>query len=219
MELFQFDIESCGYYPDFKTFRENDERGSELFKSKCEKMGWIEKYGSVYDSYIEQSGIVSTYGRICCISFGYLDNDGNKKISSFFGDDEKDIVESFNNLLKKIEKKSFNLSGFRIFYFDIPWILHKLHKYGIKPADIISLYDKKPWDARIVDISDHWKQKFAYTFSFDEMCYELGVTSPKEFMNGSEVHKKYWEGKFDDIRNYCERDVNALIDASKLIYL
>jgi hypothetical protein len=41
----------------------------------------------------------------------------------------------------------------------------KLHKYGIEPANIIYLYDKKPWDCKIVDMSDDWKSKFAWAFS------------------------------------------------------
>jgi predicted PolB exonuclease-like 3'-5' exonuclease len=212
MELFHFDIESCGQYKDYETFKSEDERGAKLFESKYNKM-WTDKFSS-----IENAGIISTYGRIVCISFGFTDNNGEKKISSFYGDDEQDIVNSFNNLLKKIETKSFNLSGFRINHFDIPWLLHKLHKYGIEPASIIYLYDKKPWDMRITDMSDDWKQKFAWAFSFDEMCYELGVQSPKDIINGSDVHKYYWSGKIEDIKTYCEKDVSSSIDASLKIY-
>ena len=217
MELFHWDIETAAAYKDFKSFTDNDERGSKLFKNKFTKMGWETKYDSVESAYLEQAGIISTYGRIVCISFGYLDN-GQERISSFYGDDEKDIVEKFNNLLKKIETKSFNLSGFRILSFDIPYLLHKLHKYGIKPADIITTYNKKPWEMRITDMSDDWRSKFAWAFSFDEMCYELGVESPKDNMNGSEVHIAYWEGRVNDVRTYCEKDVRASIKVSELIY-
>jgi hypothetical protein len=56
--------------------------------------------------------------------------------------------------------------------------LHKLHKYGIEPANIIYLYDKKPWDCKIVDMSDDWKVNLL-GHCFDEMCYEIGVMSPK----------------------------------------
>jgi len=212
------DIESCAEYKDFDSFKLNDERGSSLFESKYNKMGWSEKYSDINEAYLENAGIISTYGRICCISFGFIDNSGVNKISSYYGEDEKHIVESFNNLLKKIETKNFNLCGFRINYFDIPWILHKLHKYDIEPANIIYLYDKKPWDLRIVDLSDDWKSKFAWAFSFDEMCYELGIKSPKDKMNGSEVHEYYWLGKTEEIKIYCEKDVNASIEASKKIY-
>jgi len=218
MELFHFDIESCGQYKDYETFLDSDERGAKLFMKKYEKMNWSEKYTDINEAYIENAGIISTYGRIVCISFGFTDNNGEKKISSFYGDDEQDIVNSFNNLLKKIETKNFNLSGFRINHFDIPWILHKLHKYGIEPANIIYLYDKKPWDMRITDMSDDWKGKFAWAFSFDEMCYELGVQSPKDVINGSDVHKYYWSGRIEDVKTYCEKDVSSSIDTSLKIY-
>ena len=218
MELFMFDIETAGQYKDYDTFLDNDERGARLFLGKYEKMNWSEKYADVNEAYIENAGIISTYGRIVCISFGYIDNEGNNKISSFYGDDEQDIVNSFNNLLKKIETKSFNLSGFRINHFDIPWLLHKLHKYGIEPSNMIYLYDKKPWDLRVVDMSDDWKGKFAWAFSFDEMCYELDVVSPKDIINGSDVHKYYWSGKIEQIKTYCEKDVHSSIEVSKKLY-
>ena len=217
MELFFFDIETCGEHKDYDTFLDSDERGARLFMNKYEKMNWCEKYTDVNEAYIENAGIISTYGRIVCISFGYESN-GEKHIRSFYGDDERDIVESFNNLLKKIETKSYNLCGFRINYFDIPWLLHKLHKYEIEPANMIYLYDKKPWDVRVTDMSDDWKQKFAWAFSFDEMCYELSVASPKDIINGSDVHKYYWSGRVEDIKTYCEKDVSSSIDASKKLY-
>jgi hypothetical protein len=218
MELFHFDIEVAGEYPDYNTFLLEDERGAKLFESKFKKMGWESKYENVQMAYLESAGIISTYGKICCISFGYVNDSGEKQIRSFYGEDERDIVNKFNELLKKIETKAFNLSGFRVNYFDIPYILHKLHKYGIKPANIIYLYDKKPWDARIVDIADDWKQKFAWSFSFDEVCYELGVQSPKENMNGSEVHEYYHKGKLEDIKRYCEMDVSSSIDVGNILY-
>lgn len=218
MELFFFDIETCGNYSDFETFKFEDERGAKLFESKFEKMNWCEKYNSVDDAYLNNAGIISSYGKICCISFGFIDNSGNNQIKSFYGDDEKEIVTNFNELLKKIQKKNFKISGWRITYFDIPWLLHKLHKYGIVPADIILSYDKKPWDMRVVDMFDDWKGKFAWSISFDEMCYELGITSPKSEMNGSQVHEYYWSGRLEEIKEYCERDVLACIEVSKKIY-
>lgn len=218
MDLFFFDIETVGNYPDFKTFQLEDERGSKLFESKFDKMQWHEKYSSIDEAYIENAGIISTFGKICCISFGFIANSGEYQIKSFYGDDEKQIVIQFNDLLKKIEIKNFKLSGYRILYFDVPWLLHKLHKYDIKPVDIILTYDKKPWDMRIVDIFDDWKGKFAWSPSFDEVCYELGIYSPKDKMNGSDVHKYYWEGRIEEIKEYCEKDVIACIEVSKKIY-
>lgn len=218
MDLFMFDIETACGYPDWKSFQLGDERGSNLFESKYHRMNWGEKYSSLEEAYKEQGGIISTYGRIVCISFGFTDDSGQSQIRSIYGEDEMEIVESFNNLLKKIEKKAFNLSGFRILHFDIPYVLHKLHKYQITPADIIKPYGKKPWEMRIVDMADDWRQKFAWSWSFDEMCYELGVDSPKDKINGGDVNDYFWSGRLEEIKEYCEKDVRACIEASKRIY-
>lgn len=218
MDYFYFDIECTSSYPSFTSFVESDERGSDLFRKKYKKMKWEEQYSTIDNAYIEQGGIISAYGKICCISYGYIQNTGEYSIQSLYGEDERDIVNKFNELLKKVETKNFKLCGYRVLYYDVPWILHKLHKYDIKPANILYLYDKKPWESRIVDMSEDYKQKFAYAFSFDEVCYELNVDSPKDKMDGSEVGIKYWEGKYDEIKDYCEKDIKACIDASKLIY-
>lgn len=217
-ELFHFDIECTGQYKDYESFLLNDERGAELFNKKFKKMDWEDKYSSINDAYIEQSGIISTYGKIVCISYGYTNANGDAVITSAYGDDEKEVVYKFNEVLKKVETKNFDLCGYRILYFDIPWILHKLHKYGIKPANILYLYNLKPWEVRMVDIADDWKVRFAYTSTFDEVCYELGVESPKDAMNGSEVHTYYWSGRLEEVKTYCEKDVNSSIKVANLIY-
>jgi predicted PolB exonuclease-like 3'-5' exonuclease len=83
---------------------------------------------------------------------------------------------------------------------------------------MIRPYEKKPWEMRIVDMADDWKQKFAYAFSFDEMCYELDVPSPKTKMDGSLVHEYYHAGRLEEIKEYCEMDVSSSIDAGLKLY-
>ena len=217
-DLFMFDIETTGEYKDFDTFKSMDEKGSSLFEGRYKRYKWDKEYDSVHSAYLDRAGIISTYGKIVCISFGYIANDGTKHIKSYYDDSEANIVAQFNDTLKLIETKDFNISGFRIIHFDIPWILHKLHKYGIKPADIIYMYDKKPWDMRITDLSEDWKGKFAWSYTFDEMCYELGVTSPKDKINGSDVHEYYWNGRLEEVKDYCEKDVSSSIDAGVKLY-
>ena len=47
MELFFFDIETCGEYKDYDTFLDTDERGAKLFAGKFEKMNWSDKYKDI----------------------------------------------------------------------------------------------------------------------------------------------------------------------------
>lgn len=218
MELFFFDIETVGEYKNYSEFETLDYKGSELFRRKFDKMNWSDKYENINDAYINNAGIISTFGKIVCISYGYIKEDGTYFINSLYGHDEKDIVNRFNKVLDKVGTKMFNLSGYRILHFDIPWILHKLHKYNIVPSNILYCYDKKPWEMRIVDIANDWKQMFAWTSSFDEVCYELGVDSPKDEMDGSSVHKSYHNNDIESIVKYCEKDVKSSIDVSKKIY-
>lgn len=218
-DLLHFDIETVGEYENFEQFEENDKRGSDLFYSKYIKLKWYDKYDSVDAAYIDNAGIISTYGKIVCISFGFTSNNGEKKIKSIIDGDEKSIVKYFNEVLKKAETKNINLSGFRIRHFDIPWLLHKLHKYDIEPSNIIYTYDKKPWEMRITDLSEDWKGSFAWFYSFDEVCYELNVKSPKVKTNGSLVHSIYWnEGDINRIKEYCEQDISSSIDVENKIY-
>jgi predicted PolB exonuclease-like 3'-5' exonuclease len=218
-ELFHIDIETAGNYPDYNTFLLSDERGAKLFEKKYHKMMWEDKYGDIHSAYKENAGIITTYGRIVCISCGYIDSNGVNRISSFYGDNELEIVNNFSEAIKKVEKKAFDICGFRVLYFDIPWVLHKLTKYGIRPADILQTIDKKPWDMRVVDMSDDWRGKFAWAYSFDELAYELGVESPKAKFDGSQVHDAFWRGDIDSIKEYCEKDVEVSIEVSKKLYI
>lgn len=94
-----------------------------------------------------------------------------------------------------------------------------MHKYGITPADIILLYDKKPWETRIKDLYDDWKGKFAWSYNLDEVTYELGIKSPKDKMSGKEVHKYYWDGKIEEIKKYCEKDVISVLNCYEKIFV
>ena len=211
--LFYFDIETVGQYRTLTEFELADERGANLFKKKFDKNPWMsERHQTVYEAYLEYSPIFSTFGKIVCISFGYFHdkNEQGYTVSTIQYDDEEKIVAEFNQLLDKVGRKGMYLSGYRITSFDIPWVLHKLNRYNITPSKIIDIYGTKPWDNKIVDLADEWKQKFKYYNTFDEVAYELGVDSPKDDIDGSMVHNVYWnDGNLNRIKTYCEKDVYA----------
>ena len=71
---------------------------------------------------------------------------------------------------------------------------------------------------RVVDISDDWKVKNALISSFDEVCYELGVPSPKDKIDGSEVNYLYHMNDLESIKEYCNKDVGSLMDVGKIMY-
>lgn len=211
--LFYFDIETTGQYKDLESFKENDERGYNLFKNKYDNNPWMqERSKSIDDAYLEYSPIFSPFGKIVCVSFGYH-HDKNPQgftISSVFNDNEKEIIIYLQDLFNKVSKKHLILSGYRIKSFDIPWVVHKFNKYGLEIPKILDVYGKKPWEISAFDLADEWKQQFKYYVSFDEVAYELDVKSPKDDISGKDVHKTYWEDNdLNRIKTYCEKDVET----------
>jgi hypothetical protein len=55
--------------------------------------------------------------------------------------------------------------------------------------------------------------------SFDEVCYELSVPSPKDKIDGSKVHHTYWyDDDLNTVVEYCEGDVySTMLVAEKML--
>jgi hypothetical protein len=222
--LFYFDIETVGQYKDLETLKENDKRGYDLFLKKYEKNASMREGENTSPeiAYLNYSPIFSTYGKIVCISFGYFheQNENGYTINSLYGDNEEDIMKQAQNLFSKVSKKHLFLSGYNINSFDIPWINHKFNKYGLSLPPVLRIYGKKPWEIQSFDLFNEWKAVHSRFFSsFDEVCYELGIKSPKEKIDGSQVHNTYWnENDLDTIVEYCQSDVySSMVVAEKMM--
>ena len=62
-----------------------------------------------------------------------------------------------------------------------------------------------------------WQEGFT---SLDLLATSIGLDSPKEDIQGSEVNRYFWNGEVERITKYCERDVltttNILLKLSGL---
>jgi predicted PolB exonuclease-like 3'-5' exonuclease len=223
--LFYFDIETVGNYKDLKTLQKNDEKGYELFMKKFEKNPWMHESGqTAAQAYEKYSPISSTYGKIVCVSFGYFHekNEEGHTINSIFNHDEEELMKQIQKLFHKVSKKHLMLSGFNINGFDIPWLVHKLNKYNLAIPPVLKIYGKKPWEIHSFDLFNEWKSTYStYKFmpSFDEVCYELSVPSPKDKIDGSKVHHTYWyDDDLNTVVEYCEGDVySTMLVAEKML--
>lgn len=221
--LFYFDIETVGEYKDLNTFRENDKRGYDLYLKRYKKSNWM-RDGEVTleEAYLNNAPIVSTYGKIVCVSFGYFHtkNENGYSVSSIYNDDEYILMKHVQDLFMKVSQKGLFLSGYNINIFDIPWLVHKLNKYKLNIPPILRIYGKKPWEIKSFDLFNEWKSTFNRNYtSFDEVCYELDVPSPKDTIDGSQVHGTYWEkNDLNGIVTYCEKDVySSMLVAEKML--
>lgn len=216
--LFYFDIETVGKYPNIEELKSNDDRGYKLFIRKADRKSdnikdWKEPIGDVYKN---KSCLMPEFGKIVCISFAFYKKD-ELKLSSIYGDDEEEIIESVHKLIKNIsDKTNFGLCGYFIRGFDIPWLIRKMLKYGYEIPQLLKTYGVKPWETNVFDLSDVWRSNgMLESTSFDEMLYELDVTSPKSDISGEDVNRVYWEDSdLPKIKKYCEKDVKACVDTA-----
>lgn len=170
-------------------------------------------------SYTNNAGIFAEFGKIVCISVGFvfLDKASNQKsikLKSFAGPDEDLLLKDFAELLNQYypdSSKSY-ICGHNIKEFDIPYICRRMLVNSIPLPNIIDVAGKKPWEtAHFIDTMEMWKfgDRKNYT-SLKLLAAVLGFPSPKDDIDGSEVGRVYWEeNDIDRISLYCEKDVLA----------
>ena len=221
--LFYFDIESVGQYKDLESLKENDEKGYKLFMKKYDKNKSFDD-STPEESYLRYAPISSVYGKVVCLSFGYFHEKSEEgyTINSISNDNEEILIKEVQKLFLKVSKKHLMLSGFNINGFDIPFLVHKMNRYGIVVPNVLRIYGKKPWEIHSFDLFNEYKSTYStYRFmpSFDEVCYELGVPSPKNTIDGSKVHPTYWNyNDLPTIVDYCEGDVYSnMLVAEKML--
>lgn len=167
--------------------------------------------GDVY----ERAGIFAEFGRIICISAGFISekNPYAFRIKSFYGDDEKEVLTGFSELIRKFSKnREMLLCAHNGKEFDYPYIARRMIINRIVIPEILDNAGKKPWEIKLLDTLDLWKfgDYKSYT-SLDLLTSILGISSPKDDIDGSQVAGIYWdEHDLDRIAGYCEKDVVAV---------
>jgi predicted PolB exonuclease-like 3'-5' exonuclease len=152
------------------------------------------------------------YGKIVCVSIGYMTKNDVWKVDGIIGTEEE-ILNQTANIFNKALERNLMPCGYNIINFDLPWLNKKMIKYGIRVPYNILLFDKKPWNLKVLDLCDAWKMTTKYMTSLEVVTYELGLESPKTDMHGGEVHDVYWvENDINKISKYCNGDVKALVD-------
>jgi len=76
----------------------------------------------------------------------------------------------------------------------------------------LNLFGKKPWEVPHLDTLELWKfGDYKHYTSLKLLTSILGIPSPKDDIDGSEVAKVYYEEKnLQRIVDYCEKDTVAV---------
>lgn len=188
-----------------------DERFKNLW---AKKTTWLaEKENKTPDELYEKAGIWAEFGKIVCISVGFIKKQGGQqyfRVKSFYGHNEKQLLENFAFLLNThFNKDKHLLCAHNGKEFDFPYIARRMLINEIKLPKILALHGKKPWEIRHLDTLELWKfGDYKHYTSLDLLAALFNIPSPKNDIDGSQVNKIYWEeNDLIKIASYCQKDV------------
>lgn len=169
----------------------------ELFKKKT---SYQRKEETTAVEFYERAGIWAEFGKIICISVGYfvLNDEKNQfRVTSFFGDDEFKLLSEFKNLLETHFSKPANvLCAHNGKEFDFPFIARRMIVHQLPLPKKLNLFGKKPWEIPHLDTLELWKfGDYKHYTSLNLLTSILGIPSPKDDIDGSEVAKVYYKEK------------------------
>lgn len=206
------DIETV---PQTYQFADVDEKTKELFESKTRFMQKDDK--SYTDIYNERAGIYAEFGRIVCISVGFVVESSTGKqmrMKSFYHEDEETLLKQFKGLLEEHYNSPYHiLCGHNAKEFDFPYICRRMLIHGITLPEALNIAGKKPWEINHLDTMELWKfgDFKAYT-SLALLCHVFKIPTPKDDISGADVARVFYEeNDLERIKVYCEKDVVALI--------
>jgi DNA polymerase elongation subunit (family B) len=215
------DIETVGCCPDFSSCQTLSPKIGDQF---LKYFDWFQKRftedeGLSHDEVFEKrASLVPEFAKIVCVSAAFVTDKGETKTQTFSGDDELELLKDVQKLLDRCGKLDFHLCGHNLKNFDIPMLAKRMIINGLMPPSILPSYDTKPWEIKAIDTKEIW-QYGAYSSigSLDLLCSCMDIPTSKEGeITGDMVHNSYWiDRKLKEISEYCERDVQVLIDIIK----
>lgn len=163
------------------------------------------------EEFYDRAGIWAEFGKIVCISVGYFSfrhQQRTFRVTSFIGE-EKNLLEDFGRLVNEHFSRPNKLfCAHNGKEFDFPYISRRMIINGIEIPQKLQLFGKKPWEIPHLDTMEMWKfGDYKHYTSLKLLAHILGIPSPKDDIDGSEVRNVFYnEGDIDRIATYCEKD-------------
>jgi uncharacterized protein YprB with RNaseH-like and TPR domain len=205
------DIETVPQQKEFDSLSDDQKK---LWEQKA-KFDSAYKSGeiSLSDTY-QRAGIYAEFGKIICISFGYVALEKGQRelrIKSISDKEEKNLLSKLLKLIEGFDKDTL-LCAHNGKEFDFPYICRRLLINGLKIPKLLDLQNKKSWEVKHLDTMELWKfGDYKHYTSLDLLANIFNIESSKKEMDGSMVGKVYYqENNLKKIMEYCELDVWVL---------
>ena len=204
------DIETV---PEVQNFTDLSADKQELWTQKSQ---YQRKDEFTAEEFYPRAGIWAEFGKIICISVGYFASNEDARafrITTFSGE-ELDILTQFKTLLEThFNRPKHLLCAHNGKEFDFPYIARRMLIHHIKLPSKLNLFGKKPWEVPHLDTLELWKfGDYKHYTSLKLMTNVLGIPSPKDDIDGSEIYRVFYEDNdIERIISYCEKDTLAVV--------
>ena len=210
LHLLFIDIETV---PQQKSYASLSSDWQQLWYEKNAKT--VPENESMEDAYNARAGILAEFGKIICISIGYLfENESQKlclKVKNLSNDNEAELLRTFTDVVDLFYKRynHFEFAGHNIREFDIPYICRRMIINQLSLPLYLQLNNLKPWEIKAVDTLHWWRfGDYKNYTSLNLLANVLGVPSSKDDISGADVRNVYYEeNNLARIATYCGKDV------------
>jgi len=200
------DIETVSQKPDYELLNAD---WQQLWDDKTRYQRGEEISASEF--YPQRAAIMAEFGKVICISCGFFAPQEGKRVfrlKSFYGKDEKQLLNDFAVLLRSHFDKGYLLCAHNGKEFDFPFLARRMVVNGIKLPATLNTSGAKPWETPHLDTMEMWKfgDWKAYT-SVKLLAALFDIPTPKDDIDGSMVGEVFWQqDDLERIVKYCEKD-------------
>jgi 3'-5' exonuclease len=203
MKILYFDIETLPAdeksYASLKyLYKRKTDKKSKKKRSPDEENEDQEYKG--FDDFVTNTSFDGAFGRTLCIAYAVNDEAPRVLCNP---DNEKKTLEDFWFIARQCDL----FVGHNVMDFDFRFLYQRSIVLGVNPQKDLNFarYRSSP----IYDTMKEWSKWSNNYVGLEHVALALGIPTPKEGIDGSEVFNFYKAGKTKDICDYCIRDVET----------
>ena len=153
-----------------------------------------------FEEYLGKTALDGTFGRILCIGYAVDDDEVDVLYNE---DNEAETLRQFWELAKNSDM----FIGHNVMDFDLRFIYQRSIINNVVPS--LDLNFARYRSFPIYDTMKEWVKWSNNSIGLEPLALALGIPTPKEGIDGSQVYAFYKKGKVQDILDYCKRDVET----------
>jgi hypothetical protein len=172
--------------------------------------------GNEAESYAETAPLFPEYGRIFCVSLGYVNNH-QLNIKTIQGE-ENELIETLFKMVNAFQNSwgTVHLCGHSVKSFILPYVMRRAIVNDIPVQYLFDASGLKPWDITwMYDIKELWQGTAYKSASLLSLAHTFNLDYAESIILGKDVTTMYLNDEIEEITHRCEVNVRLCHDVLK----